>query len=184
MLRECLVSVNVIIEGFEGITMKKTLLALALMGAASPALADSWLYAGVNYGSADYSGSSADSDGTYGLNIGTGILPFIGVEAGYWDLGKAQGSDLTTVYAAIKPSINVGPLEFYGKLGANKYDVGAGDHFKDDDGYDFMYGAGVEYTVLDGIPLGSLSLGLAYNHFGFDKLDANTYTLSATFHFL
>lgn len=164
--------------------MKKTLLALALMGAASPALADSWLYAGVNYGTADFNKSGTGNEGTYGVNIGTGILPFIGVEAGYWDLGKAAGSDLTTVYAAIKPSINVGPLEFYGKLGTNKYDVGAGEKFKDDDGYDFMYGAGVEYTVLDGIPLGSLSVGLAYNHFGFDQVDANTYTLSATFHFL
>lgn len=175
---------NIKIEGFEGITMKKTLLALALMGAASPALADSWLYAGVNYGTADFTDTGAGNEGTYGVNIGTGILPFIGVEAGYWDLGDIAGSDLNTVYAAIKPSINFGPLEFYGKLGANKYDVGSGREFKDDDGYDFMYGAGVEYTVLDGIPLGSLSLGVAYNHFGFDKFDANTYSVSATFHFL
>lgn len=176
---------NMIIEGFEGITMKKTLLALALMGAASPALADSWLYAGVNYGTADFTESGAGNDGTYGVNVGTGILPFIGVEAGYWDLGDIGGSDLTTVYAAIKPSINVGPLEFYGKLGANKYDVGNGNGtVRDDDGYDMMYGVGVEYTVLDGIPLGSLSLGVAYNRFGFDKFDADTYSVSATFHFL
>ena len=53
---------NMIIEGFEGITMKKTLLALALMGAASPALADSWLYAGVNYGTADFTESGAGND--------------------------------------------------------------------------------------------------------------------------
>ncbi|OEF24113.1 outer membrane beta-barrel protein [Vibrio rumoiensis] len=164
--------------------MKKTLLALALLGAASPAFADSWIYAGGNIGSVDYSESGTDSDTAYGINVGTGILPFIGVEAGYWDLGKAADADLTTLYIGIKPSINFGPVEVYGKLGANKYDVSGGTVIQDDDGYDMMYGVGVEYTVLDGIPLGSLSVGLAYNNFGFDSFHADTYTLSATFHFL
>ncbi|MGO2508208.1 MAG: outer membrane beta-barrel protein [Vibrio hibernica] len=164
--------------------MKRTLLALALATVATSASADSWLYAGANYGVADYTENGTDSHSVYGLNVGTGILPFIGVEAGYWDLGSSHGSDLTALYLGIKPSINVGPLEFYGKLGANKYDVTSGSTKESDDGYDVMYGAGVEYTVFDSLPGGSLSLGLAYNSFGFDKFKANTYTVSATFHFL
>ncbi|MFV0575985.1 MAG: outer membrane beta-barrel protein [Vibrio sp.] len=164
--------------------MKKTLLALALIGAATaatPAMADSWLYGGVNYGSADYTGSGDDQ--AYGFNIGTGILPFIGVEGGYWDLGDKHGSDLDTAYLAIKPSINLGDLELYGKVGSNWYDMGSGSKYSSDDGFDLMYGAGVEYAILN-IPFGALSVGVAYNHFGFDKFDANTYTASMTFHFL
>ncbi|WP_153447180.1 outer membrane beta-barrel protein [Vibrio algicola] len=163
--------------------MKRTLLALALATVATSASADSWLYAGANYGVADYTQNGADNHNVYGLNVGTGILPFIGLEAGYWDLGEAQGSDLSALYLGIKPSINLGPFEFYGKLGANKYDI-SGGMLGSDDGYDMMYGAGVEYTIFDSIPGGSLSIGAAYNSFGFDKFKANTYTVSATFHFL
>lgn len=55
---------------------------------------------------------------------------------------------------------------------------------KDDDGYDMMYGAGIEYTIFDNLPIGELSLGAAYNNFGFDDFNANIYTVSATLHFL
>ncbi len=162
--------------------MKKTLLALALAGVASTASADSWIYAGGNLGSANYSCDVAcDSNTTYGVNVGTGILPFIGVEAGYWSLGSVGNADLDTLYVGVKPSINFGPVEVYAKGGINKYN---GNGWVNDDGYDTMYGVGVEYTIIDGIPLGAISLGAAYNKFGFDKFDVDTFSASLTFHFL
>lgn len=157
--------------------MKKTLLALALIGASQTAMADSWLYAGGNIGLADSDERGADSETAYGFHVGTGILPIIGLEAGFWDLGDANGGDLTTVYAAIKPSLDLGPVHLYGKVGVNKFDIDGGP--KDDDGYDLMYGAGAEWFVLD-----NLSLGLAYTNFGFDHSDVDNYSVSATFHFL
>lgn len=36
--------------------MKKTLLALALLGASSTAMADSWIYGGASVGQSDYEG--------------------------------------------------------------------------------------------------------------------------------
>lgn len=65
--------------------MKKTLLALALASVSVTATADSLIYGGVQAGSADYRG---DSSTVYGAHIGTGILPFIGLEMGAWNLGS------------------------------------------------------------------------------------------------
>lgn len=60
--------------------MKKTLLALALIGASATASADSWIYGGANVGQSDFGSEDATS---YGVHVGTGILPLIGLEAGY-----------------------------------------------------------------------------------------------------
>ncbi len=85
--------------------MKKTLLALALVGASTSAFADAWLYGGVSAGRADY---NDNSDTPMGFHVGTGILPIIGVEGGYWKHGnfdndsKTGYAELGSWYAALK----------------------------------------------------------------------------------
>ncbi len=79
-------------------------------------MADSWLYGGVMGGQ---NSLGNEEETAMGIHVGTGILPLIGIEAGYWDLGsfdsvKYGGRDLTntdasTAYPAIKPSIDFGP---------------------------------------------------------------------------
>ena len=162
--------------------MKKTLLALALIGASSTAMADSWVYGGASAGQSSLGSEDATS---YNIHAGTGILPFIGLEAGYTDHGKfefaAGDVKASSVYFAIKPSINFGPLQVYAKGGVHSWDLTGpnGTKFSDDDGYDMMYGVGADYAVF-----GPISLGANYMTYVMDKEDVNTFSLTASFNFL
>ncbi|BDU37020.1 membrane protein [Vibrio nigripulchritudo] len=159
--------------------MKKTLLALALMGAATTANADSWLYGGVNAGQSDLDSKNATATS---FHVGTGILPIIGVEAGYWNHGKFDGGiEGSSVYAALKPSIDFVPLHIYAKGGMHNYDLDKGSN-KKGSGTKMMYGVGVEYFVID-----MLSVGGSYQQFEVNKNDVGSigsFTLNATIHFL
>ncbi|MGF1764591.1 outer membrane beta-barrel protein [Aliivibrio kagoshimensis] len=165
--------------------MKKTLLALALMSVATTAAADSLIYGGVQVGSAEYDFTTKKEDSTvYGAHIGTGILPFIGVEGGFWNLGSytvgAQEVDVTSVYAALKPSIDFGPFHVYGKAGVHRWAADYKGFSKtSDDDFDAYYGVGVEYSL---IPM--LTLGVGYNNFSVDDQNIDFIALSATIHFL
>ena len=164
--------------------MKKTLLALALLGASSTAMADSWLYGGVMGGQNSFAG---EDENAVGIHVGTGILPLIGVEAGYWDLGSfdsvkygnrnVTNLDASTAYLAIKPSIDFGPLHVYAKGGLHSYEV-KGDNFKQDD-VDIMYAVGAEYFIF-----GPLSVGASYQNFKMKDDDAGVFSLNATIHLL
>ncbi|MDN3701546.1 porin family protein [Vibrio artabrorum] len=164
--------------------MKKTLLALALLGASSTAMADSWIYGGVMGGQNSFAG---ENEMAVGIHAGTGILPLIGVEAGYWNLGSFDNikygnrnltnMDASTVYAAIKPSIDIGPLHIYAKGGLHSYQLKA-DSFKQDE-VDIMYGVGAEYFVF-----GPVSVGASYQKFKMKDDDSDVFTLNATIHLL
>ncbi|MBW3694867.1 porin family protein [Vibrio sp. T187] len=172
--------------------MKKTLLTLALIGASSTAMADSWIYAGGQLGQ-----SNVDSENgtTSGVHIGTGILPFIGLEAGYMNFGEINiaynnltaDASFSSFYLAAKPSIDFGPLHVYAKGGLNSYSVDysgtIGQLLSEDTGVGIMYGVGAEYFVLD-----MLSVGASYQSFGMeidgDSVDVTSFTLNATVHFL
>ncbi|CAM2838595.1 porin family protein [Vibrio rarus] len=159
----------------------KYALAIGLMGVSSMAAADSWLYAG---GSVGQSSFKSDNTSTFGFHVGTGILPIIGLEAGYWKLGTFENGpekyDFQTFYAGIKPSIDLGPVHLYGRLGAHNYDLnGKSGAVKDDDGFDIMYGVGVEYFVID-----MVSVGAGYQNFEVGDGNVDSFTLNATFHFL
>lgn len=168
--------------------MKKTLLALALIGASTTAAADSWIYGGIQAGQADWEG---ETDTAVGVHVGTGILPFIGLEAGYWNFGSVGTDALTAetsaVYFAAKPSIDFGPLHVYARAGLHSYNVAydgsLGNLLSDDDGIDIMYGVGVEYSVFPG-----LTVGAGYQSFKVEiddtSTDLNTLTVNATIHFL
>ncbi|GAM58468.1 hypothetical protein JCM19231_3074 [Vibrio ishigakensis] len=159
----------------------KHALAIGLIAASSSAMADSWLYAGGSVGSSSF---DSDNTSTFGFHVGTGILPIIGIEAGYWNHGKFEINnedyDFDSFYAAIKPSVDLGPVHLYGRLGAHTYSGNVpGDYDGKDDGVDLMYGVGAEYFVID-----MLSVGVGYQNFEFDKTNIDSWTLNATFHFL
>ncbi len=165
--------------------MKKILIAMALVGMSSTAAADAFIYAGANVGQA-----SVDSDKStvFGAHVGTGILPFIGLEAGYQKLGEAtvgaaKVTDSSTIYFAAKPSIDVGPVQVYAKAGFHSWSQEISGASSDDTGTDIMYGFGAEYYLID-----NLSVGASWMQF---KMDGNTadvnsdqFGLTATFHFL
>ncbi|MGF1720628.1 outer membrane beta-barrel protein [Vibrio kyushuensis] len=163
--------------------MKKTLLALALIGASTTAMADSFIYGGASVGSSSLDSEDATS---YSIHAGTGLLPFIGLEAGYTDHGKFEftpGGDVkaSSVYFAVKPSINFGPLQVYAKGGVHSWDMtgNGGVNFNDDDSYDMMYGVGADYAVF-----GPISLGANYMNYVMDNEDIGTFSLTASFNFL
>ncbi|MGO1297693.1 MAG: outer membrane beta-barrel protein [Vibrio sp.] len=157
--------------------MKKTILALALIGASTSAFADSWIYGGASVGTAKIDGV----DGTaYNIHAGTGLLPIIGVEAG---LNKFDSfdhrSDLSfnDTYIALKPSINFGPLQVYAKGGLHKWDKDSDNG--SDDGYDVMYSVGADYEVF-----GPISVGANYSNYKMDHDDMETYNLTVSFNIL
>ncbi|PMH46552.1 hypothetical protein BCU68_00435 [Vibrio sp. 10N.286.49.B3] len=166
--------------------MKKTLLALALIGASSTAMADALIYAGASVGQSDYNSSTGTA---MGFHVGTGLLPIIGVEAGYWQLGdldvNSGAADFSTWYAAVKPSIDLGPVHLYGRAGLHSYNV---DYTKgytgSTSGTSIMYGVGAEYFVFS-----MLSIGAGYQNFAdvktrSGKHNVDSFTVNATFHFL
>lgn len=158
--------------------MKKTLLALALTSIAGTVSADSLIYGGAMIGQSDYDGETATSAE---IHVGTGLLPFIGIEGGYIDHGKFDigANELTanSIYAAIRPSIDFGPLHVYGRMGLHSWDSEYGSI--KDDGVDPMYGVGVEYFLL-----GPVAIGAAYHVYKLEDEDITNLSLTATFHFL
>ncbi|PJC87996.1 hypothetical protein CSW98_02425 [Vibrio sp. HA2012] len=160
--------------------MKKTLLTLALAGFATTASADALLYGGANVGHSDLNGETGTSSTVY---VGTGILPFLGIEAGYTNLGSfdtAAGVETkaTTKFVAVRPSVDLGPLHIYGRAGLQAWETETTGE-PDDDGVDIMYGIGAEYFIM-----GPFSVGAGYEVYEMDNDEVETFTLNATFHFL
>ncbi|WP_342607001.1 outer membrane beta-barrel protein [Vibrio tritonius] len=158
--------------------MKKTLLALALIGASSTAFADSWIYGGASVGSVDLEGNSGTA---YNVHVGTGLLPIIGVEAGYnkfQDIDHMGNTKIDDTYVALKPSINLGPLQVYGKAGLHRWDASY-NNGTSDDGYDTMYGVGADYAVF-----GPVSVGANFMNYVIDGDNAKTYSLTVSINLL
>ncbi|KEY91232.1 hypothetical protein CF67_03049 [Candidatus Photodesmus blepharus] len=159
--------------------MKNILLALIFSLVPASVFADSWIYGGVATGQSDYGGVSTLS---YSVHAGTGILPLIGVEAGYANHGKFKLIDsdmeISSVYFALKPSLNIGPLEIYAKGGIHSWSLSSINLVN---GYNIMYGFGAEYAVY-----GLFSLGANYMSYQLDKgkEDVSTFSFTASFHFL
>ncbi|MEH0688070.1 outer membrane beta-barrel protein [Vibrio cholerae] len=160
--------------------MKKTLLALALIGASATASADSWIYGGASVGNSDFFGDSSTS---YNVHVGTGILPFIGLEAGYNKFGEFETASskvkVDNVYFAAKPSLNLGPLQVYGKAGVHSWEQSSNNISFDDDGYDIMLGVGADYQIF-----GPLTVGAKYENYKMDKEDMGVFSLTASLNFL
>ncbi|MDC0610741.1 porin family protein [Vibrio sp.] len=160
--------------------MKKTLAGFALALVATSANADSLLYGGASAGESTYKG---DHGTAYSVHLGTGILPFIGIEGGITkfnsiDTAPGQETEASTAYLALKPSLDFGPLHIYAKGGLHKWDEKVNGQ-KIDDGVDLMYGVGAEYFLS-----GSLSIGFSYQRYVMDSDDMGTFMFNASFHFM
>ncbi len=169
--------------------MKKTLLAVALLGASSAAMADAWIYGGASVGQTDYK----DYEGTsYSIHAGSGLLPFIGIEGGLTQHSDFNDNGLdfqmTSYYLAIKPSIDFGPLHIYAKGGYHMWDKdaeGRGDDdvfdlyngYNEDFGFDKMYGVGIEYHVI-----WPVSVGASVMNYTVGEDDMLIYSLNASVH--
>ena len=158
--------------------MKKTLLALALASFATTAAADALLYGGAMVGQSEYDSESSTSAS---VHVGTGLLPILGIEGGYTDHGEFSITGIDdvkakSVFLAVRPSIDLGPLHIYGRAGVHKWDMTGGI---EDDGVDMMYGVGAEYFLF-----GPVAVGAGYHTYKTDNKDISNFTLSATFHFL
>ncbi|THB78741.1 MAG: porin family protein [Desulfobulbaceae bacterium] len=156
--------------------MKKIIL-LVLILCSTPATlyADALIYGGIGAGYAESEGSG---DAAFGVHIGTGLVPFVGLEVGFWDFGSFNSFDYSSFYLAAKPSLDLGAVHLFAKLGLNSFDKD-GDRTLSDDGVDLMYGLGAEYFFTDNV-----SAGASYTSFGFDGEDVSTFTVNLTFHLL
>ncbi|MGF1754012.1 porin family protein [Vibrio makurazakiensis] len=180
--------------------MKKALIALVLATASNAAHADALLYASVGAGQATYDigdGVSEKETG-YSLTGGTGLLPFIGIEAGTVNHGTMSFSgssgavDVTasSYFAAVRPSIDFVNLHIYGKAGihSTSTETKVQSNNMDTSNIGLLYGVGAEYFFM---PM--FSTGLSYTIFNGQKVndgagersyDLNNLSLNVTFHFL
>ncbi len=163
--------------------MKKSIIALALVTVSSAAFADSFIYGGASAGSSSFNGGTGSS---VSIHAGTGILPFVGVEAGYtrsgdMDTASGESTEITTTYVALKPSLDVGPLQIYAKGGLHSWEekVTTSAGTTTDDGVSVMYGVGAEYFVG-----GPMSVGASYQTYSIGGKEMTDFTLNATVHFL
>ena len=150
---------------------------MTLIACCSPTAlyADALIYAGVAGGYAESAGSD---DAAFGVHVGTGLIPLIGIEVGFWNFGSFDNFDHKSFYLAAKPSIDFGGFHLFAKLGLNYFDKTGGPS-RSDDGLDVMYGFGAEYFFTD-----NFSTGAGYTSFGFDDEAVNSLTINLTFHLL
>ena len=150
------------------------LLLVSLLIIPFKAQADGLVYTGAHLGYADLGSSDSTA---FGVHLGTGLLPFVGLEAGYWNFGEMGNADYSSYYFAAKPTLKLGSFQLFVKGGIARYDKDA-SFGKSDDGVDLMYGLGVDYFITR-----MFSVGGNYNNFGFDGDDIDTLTFSVTLHF-
>lgn len=155
---------------------KKLVIALSALLVTGMAQADSWLYGGVSVGKSDY--RSKDSE-AYGIHVGTGILPILGLEAGYVKHGDFNYYNnklkFSSLYAAVKPSIDIGPVQVYAKGGIHRWDVSGNFESSSKDDYGLVYGVGAEYTV---VPM--FAVGVSYMNFRIKSHDLNSFNVTAS----
>ncbi|ENC6729711.1 porin family protein [Vibrio navarrensis] len=163
--------------------MKQKILILTLLASTSmAAYADSILYGGVTGGSAHY-GENFGNDFLYGVRIGSGILPFLDVEAGYMNLGQGENSgttvDTSTKFVAIKPTFTLPMVDIYARAGLHQWDTDSKylNLTSSDDGTDAMFGVGFDYFISD-----YFSIGASYTRYNIDDGEIDGYELNATFH--
>ena len=158
--------------------MKKTLLFSALISCSTLSMADSLMYGGLSVGNSDYRGNSGTSLSGY---LGTGILPFLDVEGGIVRHGDfdVYGNDtkIYSLYGAVKPTVALGPIELYGKIGVHAWDTSK-QYGDNDNGTDLMYGFGADFSVTR-----NTKLGLSYMDYEVDSHDVETLGVNVSYEF-
>jgi hypothetical protein len=161
-----------------------TVLAAALASGAAFAGADSGFYLGAGVGQASVGdisidggeGFSFDGDDTaykaiVGFNFGWIPLIDLAVEGSYIDFGKPDDGGIEVDADALAAfgvvGANLGPIGFFGKVGAINWDakVSGDGGSADDDGTDPAYGIGARFA------LGSFQIRAEYELFDIDAAD-------------
>lgn len=147
--------------------MKKLLLvafALLLLAPVSQAgnfyVGASYLDSGLDINVENSVNNFNESDSGYKFYGGFNFLKFLGVEAGYYDMGNpAQDPmnqvEITAWNASVRGILPLGPIQLFAKAGYFKWDadvVFEGDSFSDDDN-DFGYGAGISFVLFQKLEL-------------------------------
>lgn len=164
------------------------LLALASTSANANTLIDlnSYFYTSAISGYYTYPTDEANNTDTIaGLRVGARIHPIVDIEAGYVDLGEADDPDksdgtlgLRTTYVAAKPTLPLGLMDLYGRVGLHNYRTSEKDatDTEHDNSTDFMYGFGVDLVTAP-----NFSLGFSYTVYRFDNDEVDGYEMNATF---
>jgi len=160
--------------------MPKNLVALAasLLALASPAVLANQLYLDGSIGSAEAEAGPYDADDTF-IRIGAGVTlnETISAEAGFWDFGSARDGGVRisadALYGALKAGTDIGNgLHLYGRVGIMRWEAEAGRF--DDDGFDLIFGGGINYQVGPG------RLGVELHYGDMDEVDMRTIGVSYT----
>ncbi|OLQ85521.1 hypothetical protein BIY21_04590 [Vibrio ponticus] len=142
--------------------MKKLLTILFLLSVSVPSFAKSPFYIG---GSVSQSSIHADDSLSHSLVVGSGLITGLSLEGGFTTHGKFEVSqaelEAQSLYGAIKPNLNFGPLQLYGKIGAHSWIIESSNKPEfDDDSLDLFWAVGVDYAVM-----GPLALGVEYTSY-------------------
>ncbi len=137
--------------------MNRILLSLICFLAPLTAFADSWIYGGASIGTSTLEEENSISHSFY---VGSGIMPWVGIEGGYTEHGKFDlyGGEIVaeSLYGALKPNLNFGPFQLYAKIGVHSwlYSGESNVTVQDDDGLDMMWGIGADVSLASPIALG------------------------------
>jgi OOP family OmpA-OmpF porin len=121
-----------------------------------------------------------ESDSGFKIFGGWNFLKFLGLEGGYYDMGKpSNSSDELDVSAWALSARGILPLgkhfELFGKAGYMAWEI---DGSLDDDDFDLTYGVGAAVII------GSrLSIRAEYEILDVDDADIDLYSLGAAFRF-
>jgi OOP family OmpA-OmpF porin len=120
---------------------------------------DHGLYSGVGMGQSHDKGSYKDRDNAFSVFAGYDFNRYLGVEAGYADLGKLEYTGHTPLEASAPYLVAVGKLPLtekvalYAKAGVNRWNLDNANPAltgtADDSGTDATYGLGVQYRIND-----------------------------------
>ena len=121
--------------------------------------ADHGLYSGVGMGQSHDKGSYKDRDTAFSIFGGYDFNRYLGVEAGYADLGKLEYTGQVPLEATAPYLVAVGKLpvtekvDVYAKAGINRWSLDNANPAltgtADDSGTDPTYGLGVQYRIND-----------------------------------
>ncbi|USD66273.1 outer membrane beta-barrel protein [Vibrio sp. SCSIO 43136] len=176
--------------------MKKFLFALPLLVAASFANANSVVYVsgGLGAGGLSSDNTNVGAHATFGTNA---LVPNVGFEVAFRGTaaGKMEDEDnkqpddylgaTGSFILAAKPYYMAGPFQFWGKVGLNswnaEYKSGADkdqNSTRKSSGTDFMYGVGMDVFMGQ-----TFALGVSYDNYTFDKVNADSINLNLSLHF-
>lgn len=149
------------------------------------AFENSPVFATITRGISNYKGVDAASV-TEGFLIGFSPVRMLDIQLGYMDLGEvnlthdlfgAPTTQVNTAYLAVKPTLRSGIIDLYARAGYShwKLDASYNGETESDSGNDRMYGAGVDFYIVD-----QVAVGLSYTKHEIDDSYVGSYEANVT----